>query len=326
MTNNNQKDFKTKIGGQALISGIMMKGPDKEAMAVRQKDGDIFLETKDLPPQKWYNKAPFVRGVCNFIGQMKSGYVYMMRSADISGAFDEDEEEDEKEQKQAKESKFLETLMSIGSVLGVLLFLVLFLFIPTWFFSWFKTLFAADITRFRSLCEGILRILIFVGYMWLTAFMKEIRETYEYHGGEHKTIRCYERGLSLTVENVRGCSRFHPRCGTSFIFLILAVSIIFYSVVPINSEMFSATFGVSRFMADFLRVACKIVLAPVLIGISYEIIRIAGRYDNTATRIISAPGIALQRLTTREPNDGQIEVAIKAMEAVIPKVKGSDEW
>ncbi len=162
--------------------------------------------------------------------------------------------------------------------------------------------------------------------MGAVSLMKDIRRTYEYHGAEHKTIACYEKGLPLTVENVKPCRRFHPRCGTSFIFLVLLISILVYSVFPISNAFFVETFALSESIAAILRVACKILLLPVIVGISYEIIRLAGRYDNILTKIISAPGLALQRLTTKEPDDKQIEVAIAAMEAVIPEDRESDKW
>ena len=178
----------------------------------------------------------------------------------------------------------------------------------------------------KSLTEGLIRLIIFIGYIMLCASIKDVKRTFMYHGAEHKTIACYEKGLPLTVENVKPQRRFHPRCGTSFLFLVLLISILVYSVFPITNAFFITAFGVNDTIAMILRVASKIILLPVIVGISYEIIRLAGRYDNILTRIISTPGLALQRLTTKEPDDSQIEIAIAAMERVIPENKEKDKW
>lgn len=321
----------TKIGGQALIEGIMMQGADRGAMAVRQKDGEIYVEQWNLKAKKWYNKCPFVRGIFNFGAQFSNGLKYMQKAMDKAGYLDDDgEEEPSKFEKwlMKKGGKALTgVIMGIASVVGVALALVLFLFVPTWIYTGIQSLIPnTDISAFRSLFEGVLKIIIFISYMALTSISKDIRRTYEYHGSEHKTIACYEAGEELTVENVRKHRRFHPRCGTSFIFLVLAISILVYSLVPINSEFFVLQFGVTQFIGDLLRVACKLILLPVTIGISYEIIRLAGKYDNIATRIISAPGLAMQRLTTKEPHDDQIECAIAAMKPVLPKENEDDKW
>lgn len=325
-----EKIHKTSIGGQALIEGIMMKGPEKTAMAVRKADGSIITEETPAKPKKWYNKAIFIRGSVNFITQLLEGYHYISRSAELSGAMDDDGEEMSKFEKWLNDKlgdKLFGVITGIGMVLGIALAVVLFMFVPTWLFMLLQMAFGeTDISAFQSLFEGILKIIIFVGYMALVALMKDIRRTYEYHGAEHKTIACYEKGLPLTVENVKPQRRFHPRCGTSFIFLVLFISIIVYSVFPITNQMFIDTFAVSDTIAAILRVSCKILLLPVIVGISYEFIRLAGRFDNIITRIISAPGLALQRLTTREPDDSQIEIAIAAMELVIPEEKGTDKW
>lgn len=321
---------KTTVGGQALIEGIMMRGVSKGAMAVRKKDGDIDVEQWELPPRKWYQKAPFVRGIFNFVLQLKDGMTYMNKSMEKSGYLDEEDEEPSKFEKWLEE-KFGKSLISvigvIGGIVGVAVALVLFLFVPTWIFTGIQALAGdTDISPFRSLFEGILKIIIYMVYLWLTSLLKDIRRTYEYHGAEHKTIATYEAGEELNVDNVKKHTRFHPRCGTSFIFLVLAISILVYSVVPINSEMFVQWLGVSQFIADLLRVACKLILLPFIVGIGYEVIRLAGRYDNIVTRIVSAPGLAMQRLTTREPDDGQIECAIAAITPVLPKEGEDDKW
>lgn len=326
-----EKIHRTTIGGQALFEGIMMKGPEKTSMAVRQKDGEIYVEETDAPKKRWYNKALFIRGSVNFISQLSEGYKYLSRSMELSGALeDEGEEEMSKFEKWLDEKfgdKITGVIMGISMVFAIALAVVLFMFVPTWLFMLLSALFGdTDISAFQSLFEGVLKIVIFVSYMALVSLMKDIRRTYEYHGAEHKTIACYEKGLPLTIENVRPQRRFHPRCGTSFLFLVLIISILVYSVFPITNAFFITAFGVSETIAMILRVASKILLLPVIVGISYEVIRLAGRYDNILTRIISAPGLALQRLTTKEPSDKQIEVAIKAMERVIPENKESDKW
>ena len=322
---------RTTVGGQALIEGIMMRGVSKGAMAVRKKDGTIDLEEWDLPERKWYQKCPFVRGIFNFVLQLKDGMTYMNKSMEKSGYLEDEEDEEPSKFEKWLEKTFGKSIVAvisvIGAVLGVALALLLFLFVPTWIFTGIQALCGSvDISPFRSLFEGILKIGIYILYLWLTSLMSDIRRTYEYHGAEHKTIATYEAGEELTVENVRKHTRFHPRCGTSFIFLVLAVSILVYSIVPINSEMFIAWFGVGKFVADLMRIACKLILLPVVVGISYEVIKIAGRYDNIATRIISAPGLAMQRLTTREPDDSQIECAIAAITPCLPKEGENDQW
>lgn len=314
----------TSIGGQALLEGIMMKGPEKTSIAVRHKNGEIITEDKPAAPKKWYNKAPFIRGSVNFVTQLMEGYQYITRSAELSGMMDEDEDEELTKFEKWLTDKFGEKLVSgimvIAMILCIAVMVVLFMFVPTWIFTLIQHLAGdTDISSLQSVFEGVLKMIIFVAYMGGVAISKDIRRTYEYHGAEHKTIACYEAKLPLTVENVKKQRRFHPRCGTSFIFLVLLISILVYSIFPITNEMFITNFGVSELVAMILRVSCKIILLPVIVGISYEIIRIAGRFDNIITKIISAPGLLLQRLTTREPDDKQIEVAIAAMNIVIPE-------
>ena len=322
---------KTSIGGQALIEGIMMRGVSKAAMAVRKKDNTIDVEEWELPERKWYQKCPFVRGIFNFVLQLKDGMTYMNKSMEKSGYLEDEENEEPSKLEKWLEKTFGDKLVPvitfIGGFLGLALALVMFLFVPTWLFTGLQALFGeTDISPFRSLFEGILKIAIYILYLWLTSLMKDIKRTYEYHGAEHKTIATYEAGEELTVDNVKKHTRFHPRCGTSFIFLVLAVSILVTSVVPINSEYFISWFGVSKFIADLMRVIGKLLLLPLIVGISYEIIKIAGRYDNIITRIISAPGLAMQRLTTREPDSSQIECAIAAIKPCLPKEGENDKW
>ncbi len=323
---------RTTIGGQALIEGIMMKGPEKTAMAVRTKEGEIVIEEKENKQRKWYNKAPFIRGTINFVSQLLDGYYYLSRSAELSGMADDDSEEEMSKFEKWLDDKFgdkiMGVIMTIAMIFGIALAILLFVFVPTWLFMLVQYLVgtAADLSPFQSLFEGILKIAIFITYMWIVSKTESIRRTYEYHGAEHKTIACYEHGLELTVDNVKPQIRFHPRCGTSFIFLVLLISILIYSIFPITNQMFIDTFAVSEGLAMILRVSSKILLLPVIVSISYEVIRLAGRYDNILTKIISAPGLWLQRLTTKEPDDSEIEAAIAAMNAVIPEDKESDKW
>lgn len=321
---------RTTVGGQALIEGIMMLGVSRGAMAVRTKSGEIDLEEWDIPEKKWYQKCPFIRGIFNFVSQLKTGMTYMNKSMEKSGYLDDDDEEPSRFEKWLNDKfgdKLISVISFIGGFLGIALALVLFIFVPTWAFTGIQTLAGeTDISAFRSLFEGVIKIGIYILYLWLTSLMKDIRRTYEYHGAEHKTIAAYEAGEELTVENVKKHIRFHPRCGTSFIFLVLAVSILVTSIVPINSEYFIQWLGASKFIADLLRVVCKVLLLPFIVGISYEIIRLAGRYDNILTRIISAPGLAMQRLTTKEPDSGQIECAIAAITPCLPKEGEDDKW
>lgn len=346
---------KTKIGGQALIEGIMMKGVSKAAMAVRMKDGGIDVEEWELPTAKWYNKTPLIRGSINFVSSMTEGYRCMMKSAEKSGMLDEEaDEEPTKFEKWLDEKlgdKLTGVIMAIAMVLGVALAVFLFAFVPTALFDWIEALlplnavqapaetvkavlpaaqeteqiFARmDISAWQSTFEGVMRMILFVGYMAVVAKMKDIRRTYEYHGAEHKTIACYEAGEELTVENIKKHTRFHPRCGTSFIILSLLVSILVYTIVPINpAEWFGIT---NTFLASLARVAVKLLLLPVVVGIAYELIRIAGRHNNIITRIISAPGLWMQRLTTCEPDDSQIEIAVAAMKPVLPAEGEDDNW
>lgn len=323
MSEQKKEVIKTKVGGQALIEGVMMLGPKKGCMAVRQPDREIYTEVWDRKTPKWYNKAPFIRGCINFVSQLGDGYKYLNKSGEVSGMFDEEEDE-----KKDGDSAALTTAVAvISGILGVGLAIALFAILPTLIFTGIQTLFGdTDMSAFRSLTEGIIKIALFIGYLWLTSLMKTMKRLYQYHGAEHKTIFCYEHGEELTVENVRKYKRFHPRCGTSFIFLTLAISILVYTLLPINSEMFIEAFGVSKLIGDMLRVCCKIIFLPIVVGISYELIRIAGKYDNVLTKIISAPGLAIQRLTTKEPADEMIEVAIASMKPVLPENAEDAKW
>ncbi len=296
--------FKSKIGGQALIEGIMMLGPNKGAMACRLPDGSIDLETWDENNGKnapWYKKTPLVRGCVSFVTSLSKGYKYMMKSAEKQLTEEKAEEED---------SKLFDVVMYIGMLIGIVLALGLFIFLPKIIIGFISGV--EEHRIIRSILEGIVKIVIFVAYMALVSLMKDIRRQYEYHGAEHKTIACHEAELPLTVENVRKQTRFHKRCGTSFIFIVLIVGIFVMCFVP--------------FTVTWQRIVASLVLLPLIVGISYECIRLAGNHDNLFTKILSAPGLAMQRITTREPDDSMIEIAIAAMKPCIPQDKEEDRW
>ncbi|MDR2559671.1 MAG: DUF1385 domain-containing protein [Oscillospiraceae bacterium] len=320
-----------KIGGQALFDGIMMRGEKKAAMAVRKKDGTIHVEEWELPKKKWYQKAFFIRGIFNFILQMKDGYKYMMKSAEISGYLDEEEGAQMGKFENWLTEKFGDKLMSVVMVLGIIfgfaLTLLLFMFVPSFIFTGIDYLMpeSVNLQPYQSLFEGLLRITIFIIYLALTSLMKDIRKTFQYHGAEHKTIFANESGAELNVENVRNYKRFHPRCGTSFIFLMLAISIIFYTLMPFDNRVISEALEINTFAASAVWTMIRLALLPVLVGISYELLKLAGRYDrNILMRIISAPGMGIQRLTTKDPTDDQLEVALAAFIPVLPQDEKPD--
>lgn len=311
---------KSKIGGQALIEGIMMKGVFKSAMACRLPDGTIDIETWDENNGKnapWYKKVPFIRGSFNFVSSLISGYKCLMKSAEKQ-LTDDDEEEEMSKFEQWLTDKLGDNIMGIISalamVIGIVLSLFLFKFIPA-----FLTKPIEKQTILRTAIEGILKIAIFIVYLALTGKSKDIKRTYEYHGAEHKTIACFEAHEELTVENIKKHSRFHPRCGTSFIFITLFTSIFVFCFIPSFSSYGKTT-------RIFMRLAIQLLLLPFIIGIAYELIRLAGRKNNLFTRIISAPGLKIQHLTTREPDDAQIEVAIAAIKPCIPENLEDDNW
>ena len=307
---------KTSIGGQALIEGIMMRGPKVTAMAVRNdKTKEIILEeypTKGQDRAKFF-KLPFIRGIFNMIDSLSFGYKCLMRSAELSGIEDEEDEKKKAKGPSAWDKLFEKLLMPIASVLAVALALGLFVYLPMQIWKWitFSAPAVAQNYTLRACFEGVMRILLFVAYVWATSLMKDIRRTYMYHGAEHKTIFCYEKGLPLTVENVRPQVRFHPRCGTSFMMLMLIVGIVVSMFIRVDNLV--------------LRTGLKLLTFPVVVGVGYELIKLAGRADNLFTRVISAPGKWLQHITTREPDDSMIECAIAAMEKVIPG-DDSDTW
>ena len=300
----------TSIGGQALIEGVMMRGPRKTSMAVRLPDGSIDLTELSTPSLRqkyavW--RVPVLRGIATFVDSLRAGFQALSLSAEKSG-IDEEEGEPSKFDLWLEKKfgdKIMNAIMAAGTVLGVLLAVVLFFFLPTLLYNGVELLAGSTIEPFRSLAEGIMRILIFLGYILFCSRLPLIRRLFQYHGAEHKTIFCYESGEELTVENVRRHIRFHPRCGTSFMVLMLLIGIVVGFFIP--------------FTNPFLRTFVKLLCIPLVMGLGYELIRVCGRYDNLATRIVAAPGLWMQRLTTKEPDDSMIEVAIAAMKEVIPE-------
>ncbi len=353
--NNCQK--KTSIGGQALIEGIMMRGHEKTAMAVRDPDGQLVLETWDTSASSLPRiaKLPLIRGVVNFILSMKLGYKCLMRSAEIAMPEELVETKEKKEEPQAAEapaeateekseqtseekpkekksnSVLMGVLMVISTVLGVALAIGLFVMLPTYIYKWLTMAFpflAPEHPALRSLVksvfEGLLKIIVLVAYMLLVRLMKDIKRTFQYHGAEHKTIFCYEHGKELTVENVRNERRFHPRCGTSFLILMLLVGIFVSFFIDPISILIRGTE-----LPTLPRAILKLILIPLMMGIGYELIKLAGKYDNTFTRIISAPGMWLQRVTVLEPDDDMIECALTAFVQVLspddPQISKKEE-
>lgn len=298
--------FKSKIGGQALIEGIMMLGPNTGAMACRLPDGSVDVETweeRNGRSAPWYKKAPIIRGCVSFVISLVKGYKYMMKSAEKQLTEEEKAEEE-------NSSAFYNACMFVGMIIGILLAVGLFAFMPKFLAGMIPVI--KDERILRSIVEGVMKIIIFVAYMALVSFMKDIRRQYMYHGAEHKTIACHEAELPLTVENVRKQTRFHKRCGTSFIFIVLIIGIFVMCFVPS--------------MDTLNRIFVSLALLPFVVGISYECIRLAGNHDNIFTKILSAPGLAMQRITTREPDDSMIEIAIAALTPCIPQDKEEDKW
>lgn len=291
-----------------------MRGPERTVMAVRNPAGEIVLEDCAAGTTKKSKifKFPIIRGVFAFVDSLTTGYKALMRSAEIAMP-EEDADKPKTEEEQKKESKLMAVAAGIGGVLGVLLSVVLFIFLPTWLFSLLKTAFPSlDNDVIRSVFEGVFRIVLFVGYVALMCLVKDVRRTFQYHGAEHKTIFCYEAGLELTVDNVKKQGRFHPRCGTSFMILMLIVGIVIGMFIKVDNV--------------FLRTGIKLLLLPITMGIGYELIKFCGRHDNVLTKIIAAPGMWLQRITVHEPDDKMIECAIAAMSEVIPENKDADKF
>ena len=313
--------FRTSIGGQALIEGILMRGPEKQAIVVRGGEGEIVTKVEELHPLKdKYKWAgwPLVRGVIGFFDSMVNG----MKALTFSASFLPEEEQDEPtkldlwvEEKFGSE-KAEKFVIGAAMVLGVALAIALFVFLPTLIAGLIPALRQGH-DSVRTLVEGLVKLVIFLGYMYGISRMKDMRRLFSYHGAEHKTIFCYEHREELTVENVRKQSRFHPRCGTSFMLVVVILSIFVFILV-------NAFLHVDNI---FLRMIVKILLLPVVVALSYELNRWLGRHDDlTISRILSWPGRMLQHLTTNEPDDSMIEVAIESLRLVIPETEGADAY
>lgn len=316
--------FKTSIGGQALIEGIFMRGPRKQSIVVRKPDGELEIKTEELKLAKSKHPivgVPLIRGSLAFIGSMVAGVRALMYSAEF---YPEEEEGGEEEPSKFEQwlteklgsEKAYSFFVGVAVLLGVLFSVGLFMLLPTALGSGFVTLLPGVPGWGRHLFEGVVRIAIFLCYLALCSRMKEMKRVFSYHGAEHKSIFCYERGLELTVENVRDMPRHHPRCGTSFLFVVIVVAILLYSV------LFSFVTPPNL----LVRMLLQIVLLPVIVGITYEINRFVGRNDNALTRVLTAPGLWLQNFTTVEPDDSMIEVGIAALKEVLPEQKGEDQW
>ena len=321
--------FKTTIGGQALIEGIMMRGPEKDAIVVRGKDGlTVEISDRKVYPPKSFKTWPFFRGMFTFFDSQVVGVKALLRSADL--APEEMQEQPSKfdlwlEKKLGNES-FQKIIVGLAVTMGMGLSIVLFFLLPMVVSSFFDKWIPNMLTL--NLVEGLVRMCIFMAYMFLVSRMEEMKRVFAYHGAEHKTIRCYEAGLPLTVENVRKQTRLHPRCGTSFLLVVMVISILVFSVA--SSALLAAVPALEAIRGSFLyrllMIVFKLMLLPVVVGITYEINRWCGRKDNAFTRALSAPGMWMQNFTTYEPDDSMIEVGIAAVQAVLPEKEGSDLW
>ena len=321
--------FKTMIGGQALIEGIMMRGPEKDAVVVRTADGlSVEVSPRKVNPKNSFKNWPFLRGMFTFFDSQVTGVKALMRSADL--APEEAQEEPSKFdmwlEKKLGSEKFQKAIIGFAVAMGLGLSIALFFLLPSVISGFVDQWLPNNLTL--NLVEGLIRMCIFAAYMLLVSRMKEMKRVFAYHGAEHKTIRCYEAGHPLTVENVRIQTRLHPRCGTSFLLVVMVISILVFSVA--SSALLAVLPALEAMQGSFLyrliMIAFKLLLLPLVVGITYEINRWIGRHDNGLTRVLSAPGMWMQNFTTNEPDDSMIEVAITAVEAVLPEEEGSDRW
>ena len=313
--------FKTMCGGQALIEGILMRGPKKQSIVIRRPDGGLEIREKELklikdrcPILGW----PLIRGVVTFLDSMVEGVKALMFSAEFYPEDGEEPEEPSKFEQWLDEhlgsEKAAAFFTTVAVVIGIAMSIGLFFLLPTLLGT--AVVLFTDSMVVRNVAESLLKMAIFVGYLALCSRMKDMRRVFSYHGAEHKTIFCYEAGLPLTVENVRIQPRHHPRCGTSFLFVVIFISILVSSVV----------FGIWPVTNPLLRFGAHLLMLPIIVGVSYEFNRWAGRSDCRLSRILRAPGLWMQNFTTFEPDDSMIEVGIKALELVLPENKGEDEW
>ena len=320
-TDSNACAFRTTIGGQALIEGILMRGPQQQAIVVRNQQGGLEVREEELKLIKDRIPLlglPFIRGVFTFLGSMVNGVKALMWSAEF---YPEEEEVQPSRFEKWLEAKFgsealMKWIIAVAVLAGIAFSIGLFIILPTLATSGMLYFFPDAPMWLRNLLEGIVKLVIFFIYLALCSRLKDIHRTFQYHGAEHKTIFCYERGLELTVENARKMPRHHPRCGTSFLFVVLVVSILVTSVV----------FTYVEWRNIWVRMGMHLLLLPVVIGITYEFNRSVGAHDNKLTRLLSAPGMWLQNFTTNEPDLSMLEVAIASVLPVIPEEKGRDAW
>ena len=328
---------KTSIGGQAVIEGVMMRGPKKIATAVRKPDGEITIDEQSLGKVRTgkFVKLPIIRGCVNFFDSMIVGVKSLMYSAQF---FDVDEEGEPIEQEPSKFEAWLEkkldsekatnVIIYISVIFSLFLSVGLFMLLPAFLTGLIKD--AVTSQAILALIEGLIRIVIFLVYLAAVSQMKDIKRVFMYHGAEHKSIFCYEKGLELMVENVRKQSRLHPRCGTSFLLIVMVISILVFSIIPWDKDKFAMIPFIGQYLAALpwvvTRLFFRLLLLPIVAGISYEIIKFAGRHDNAFTHAISKPGMWFQHITTNEPDDSQIEVAIASLKAVIPENADEDKW
>ncbi len=304
-----KEKFKTSIGGQAVIEGIMMRGPEKTCLAVRLPDKTIHTETEKTKKNP-AAKIPLVRGAFAMIISLIGGYKNITRASELAFPDEEPDKVDEFLNKKLGD-KAGAAVGAVAGVLGTLLAVVLFVLIPTLSTRGLSSLFTMSPTL-MAVCEGLIKLVIFIAYLFAVTRIKEIHRVFEYHGAEHKTIFCYEHGEELTVENVRKYSRFHPRCGTSFLFIVIILSIIISVFISWENTL--------------LRVAVKLLLIPIIMGIAYEILKFSGAHDNFLCKALAALGLLVQRLTAFEPADDQIEVAIAALTEVLPADADEAKW
>lgn len=310
------------IGGQALIEGIMMLGPDKKSIVVRKPDGELEVKTeprKVLKDRYPVVGLPLIRGVVNFGSSMYNGVKALMYSAEVAGDGVEEEQEEPSKFEAWLDSKLGSEKLSgliitLSMLIGLGMSIFLFFFLPTILGSAVRLV--TDVMVWRNLAESLLKIVIFVAYLGLCSRMGEMKRIFSYHGAEHKTIFCYENGLPLTVENVRKQPRHHPRCGTSFLFVVIIISILVSTIV----------FGIWPVHNALLRFLIHLAMLPLIVAVSYEFNRFVGRHDNFLTRILTAPGLWLQNFTTFEPDESMMEVGIRAFTEVLPEAEGEDRW
>ena len=323
--------MKTMIGGQALIEGIMMRGPKKDAIVTRGKDG-LHVEVSDrkLPSDRSFKTWPVLRGMFTFFNSQVTGVKALMRSADLAPEEYAEEEKPSKLdlwlEKKLGNEKFQQFVIGFAVFLGLAMSIALFFLLPGILVGFIDRWLPNNLVL--NLVEGMVRMIIFVVYMVLVSQMSEMKRVFAYHGAEHKTIRCYEAGLPLTVENVRVQTRLHPRCGTSFLLVVMIISILVFSVASTLLLMVIPALEdlQGTFLYRLIMLVFKLLLLPLVVGITYEINRWIGRHDNALARALSAPGMWMQNFTTNEPDDGMIEVGIAAVQAVLPEKEGEDAW